>query len=307
MRLLFLAMLLALCSLAYPATEPDKEYLNLEFDTSCPGNNLQVTASAGGKPAVDVELRLVLYEPYQGLRAIAHTDKDGEAHFYIEKVGKYRIYPNNEDYEIDSQFENFFFTKLCPPPPPKEMEISTELDCEAGLLMIEASHAGEPLSDVLIVGSQWASYTQSDGKTFLPLDGNTLGFNATKTGYADESIGTGTRCSFDCLSDDDCEMEEFCDVGDCKEVIPLGDCGRAKEHEWVPYACCDDSACDEGLVCRGYICVVLPPAQNDTNESGGTAGNETESGEAEGLDIEGCIAPAAFIALLSCALFYRKD
>ncbi len=272
MRLLVFFLVL----ISVSAAREELPVIHLDMTTSCPGNNLHIVATANGVPAEDVEIRLVLYEPFYGLRALKHTDSKGEADFQVDKTGKYRVYLSSDYYEHEP-FEILFVPNLCPPPPAKQFNVSTALNCKQGLVLISVYHGGEAISDATVESSGWAALTPSDGILIFPIEGNEMKIKVFKAGFANKSGILDTRCSFSCISSQDCEEDEYCVQGDCKQLT--GECGRPINHTWVPYECCDDSACPEDLYCRAFICVVLPkePPEppdnglNDTaNESGAT-------------------------------------
>ena len=114
-------LLLLLWSFSMAAEADIVYYLGLEMETSCPGDILSVDAIASnGEPAPDVELRLVLHEPFQGLRALKHTDSDGHTFFELTRNGTYRIYINTDAYNHET-YEIFQYPESCPPPPPEQL------------------------------------------------------------------------------------------------------------------------------------------------------------------------------------------
>ncbi|MFZ5500397.1 MAG: hypothetical protein ACOY58_00575, partial [Candidatus Micrarchaeota archaeon] len=89
MRLVILLLFL----LPLPLAANTTYRLDLTAEASCPGDVITVeTMASNGMPAPDVELRLVLYEPYQGLRALKHTNASGQTFFELTRNGTYRIY-----------------------------------------------------------------------------------------------------------------------------------------------------------------------------------------------------------------------
>jgi hypothetical protein len=190
MRLSFLLALLSVSSSAWAMGT-----LNLSFSTSCPDDLLQMDlSSSDGTVPSGIELRLVLYEPYNGLRGIAHTDENGSASIGLARTGEYRIYLYNTTYDHPDYIE-FNYTRMCPAPPPKSMNLSISADCENGLVLVNAS-SGLPVGDVFILGDEWSSMTGPAGTTVLPFDGSDYVFLiAQKKGYMTESGWYGTGCT----------------------------------------------------------------------------------------------------------------
>lgn len=170
-------------------------HLNLEMESSCPGNILNVEAIASnGEPAPDVELRLVLYSPYQGLRALKHTDVNGQTFFELTKNGTYRIYINTDAYDHE-QYEEFYYPEMCPAPPPRQMNISVEADCDSRILKINVTDAGIPLENVFVHSLHWSSMSGSIGIAALPLEQDDYFVIAEKDGYNPQTIFLEDVCT----------------------------------------------------------------------------------------------------------------
>jgi hypothetical protein len=170
-------------------------HLGLEMESSCPGNILYVDAIASNnEPAPDVELRLVLYSPYQGLRALKHTDANGQTFFELTRNGTYRIYINTDVYDHE-QYEEFDYPESCPPPLPKQMNISVEADCDSRLLKINAADAGAPLEAVFVHSLHWSSMSGSIGTAALPLEQDDYFVIAEKDGYDSQTIFLEDICT----------------------------------------------------------------------------------------------------------------
>jgi len=182
MRLFAISLLILSISFAANTTYR----LDLEMHTECPGDMLMVDAIASnGEPAPDVELRLVLYEPYQGLRALKHTDYDGHTAFELTKNGTYRIYINTDAYNA-KDYEVFRYPQMCPPPPPKKLFAVVEVDCGSGSVRADITDGVSPVKGIFARTLHWSSMTGEDGMISLPLeeddyfiaigDGNSEGF-----------------------------------------------------------------------------------------------------------------------------------
>src|SRR5262249_25503201 len=136
-------------------------FIKVAASASCPGNTLTMNlTTSDGAPATGVEIRLVLYEPFQGFRGLEHTDQNGIATIELTKSGKYRISLFTRDYDYDPYTE-FDYPSLCPPPPPKQMNISVEPDCGRDITLVTASYNGTPLQGVFVSGENWSSLTGS--------------------------------------------------------------------------------------------------------------------------------------------------
>lgn len=170
-------------------------FLNLTESISCPGDNLTINALASdGTAPSGIELRLVLYEPYYGLRGIAHTDANGSASIPLSKTGNYRIYPTTADYNHPDYVE-FNYTELCPPPPLKEMNLSVFADCTDEILVINATSQGAPLGDVFVSTDSWSSMTGQIGSAVIPFQGDDYVFiSAQKQSFSPLSGWFGTSC-----------------------------------------------------------------------------------------------------------------
>lgn len=90
---LLLVLLISLVSPAYALPE-----LTLSAAKQCPGDIVHINATADGQPAPGVELRIVLYLPYQGLVALQHSAADGTVSVELKKGGTYRIYMYSQHY-----------------------------------------------------------------------------------------------------------------------------------------------------------------------------------------------------------------
>ena len=279
MRLAFLVLLLA--CVAYADNVTIKRSLALEMNASCPGNILSVDAVASdGSPAPDVELRLVLYYPYQGLRALKHTDVYGKTFFELTKNGTYRVYINTDAYNAP-QYIAFEYPALCPPPPPKTFEVKAAADCADNLTVISASAGGMPLANVTVTSERWSSVTGASGTVEFPLEEGYVFVSAKAPGY-------GTRESYfyitcapppECEGDADCGESQYCSGGSCMNLT--GGCGFAENHTWFVFECCEDAECGSGQECENNTCSAIPapPKQNITaNETKNTTGETSDQG-----------------------------
>src|SRR4030042_4538607 len=159
MRFAFLLLFMLPLSLAANTTYR----LDLFMESSCPGDILHVDAVASnGQPAPNVRLRLVLYEPYQGLGALKPTNASGQTFFELTRNGTYRIYINTDDYNHE-RYSVFQYPVSCPPPPPKQMVVDLEIGCDSRLMKISVSDGDAPLEDVFVQSRYWSSMTGKSG------------------------------------------------------------------------------------------------------------------------------------------------
>ncbi|MFH0885299.1 MAG: hypothetical protein V1861_06325 [Candidatus Micrarchaeota archaeon] len=287
-------------------------YLYVNASASCPGNMLLMNATASdGLPAPDVELRLVLYLPYQGLRALQHTDKDGLASVELTKNGSYRIYMNTDAYEHE-KFVEFEYPRMCPPPPPQPMNISIEPDCENLRLSIttKANETGAPLEGVFLLAGNWSSFSGKSGSVSVPFEKGYVFIRVERANYTGQEFYFDASClpPSECLADGDCSELEFCSGGNCTNVT--GACGYPENHSWVAYGCCADADCgNESMFCGNNTCMIKPlppdiPLSNATNisnminESNAT-GNETGATE-ESVPSGACTAVFILLIALAC-------
>lgn len=171
-------------------------HLNLEMESSCPGNILNVDAIASnGEPAPDVELRLILYYPYQGLRALKHTDANGQTFFELTKNGTYYIYINTDAYDHE-RYEVFDYPESCPPPPPKQMNVSIAADCDNAMLAMNVSEGAIPLEDAFVRSLHWSSMSGRTGIAALPLEQDDYFLIFEKDGYTSQTIFLEDVCVF---------------------------------------------------------------------------------------------------------------
>lgn len=298
----FLVFSLLLLCLAFADNETEiKRSLTLITSTSCPGDLLLMNATASdGMPAFDVELRLVLYVPYQGLRALQHTDENGLASVQLTKNGTYRVYINTEKYNTP-QYITFQYPKLCPPPPPKSYEIEAEVDCKNNYTIIRASVNGTPLSNLTVQSEKWSSVTSDSGEVSFPLELGYLYVSASRSGFSTKQFFVYVTCEPEpeCESDSMCTESQYCSGGSCLSLG--GDCGFAANHTWFNYECCSDSGCGFGMECLNNSCVEKPKPQipnitNQTNQSGNVTAPQTPE------DAGACPFPAfALLAMLLLA------
>jgi hypothetical protein len=166
------------------------------MESTCPGNILNVDAIASnGQPAPDIELRLVLYEPYQGLRALKHTDANGQTFFELTRNGTYRIYINTDAYNHE-QYEVFDYPESCPPPAPKQMHVAATKDCENALLVVNVTDGGIPLENVFVRSLHWSSMSGGTGAVALPLEEDDYFIILEKSGYSPQTIFLEEPCVF---------------------------------------------------------------------------------------------------------------
>jgi hypothetical protein len=282
MRALLLSLLII--SLSF-AAEQELPTFNLTLESTCPGDILQINTSlSDGTKPVGIELRLVLRVPFQGLRAIQWTDGNGTASMEISKPGIYRLYIDKSDIYDSPPFVTFNYSEMCPPPPPKDFNLTVEPDCNKSIVGISVIRKGKPLEDVFVTTKDWSSLTGLTGNVSFPLEEGFFYINAEKSGFATVERYEEIDCTPpECLSNIDCDDNQICFNESCTNIT--GDCGYATNHTWVPYTCCDVSDCGTGYNCTNHSCVELPPANltlNVTNISlQNLTLNETEIPEPE--------------------------
>ena len=182
----FFAFAILLVSVAWAAT------LDITTSTSCPGNVLTVNAytSDNSSPA-GIELRLLLYDPYNGLKALLDTDANGTASANLSRTGYYRIYPSTIAY-IHPDYVDFNYTAMCPPP---GINLSISADCSRDILLINATSQGAPLADAFLSADSWSSLTSQSGRAAIPFQGEDYVFvSAQKQSLSPWSGWFGTGC-----------------------------------------------------------------------------------------------------------------
>jgi hypothetical protein len=257
-------------------------YLHVSASASCPGDVLLMNATGSdGLPAPDVELRLVLYYPYLGLRALQHTNQSGLAAVQLTKNGTYRIYISTDAYD-HPKYVTFDYPAICPPPPPKAMDISVEPDCDAGMLRILAHSNGTPLESVFISAGNWSSLTGASGWASFPLEEGSVYIRAEKSNYSTREFFAEVSCAPppECEADADCPDDAYCSGGNCLNVT--GECGHPANHSWVSYECCSDAECSSESLCANNTCIARPappPAPPASNATASESANETQNTE----------------------------
>ncbi len=259
MRIAVFLLLLAATSFSLNATII--RFMNVTTSTSCPGDWLYMNATASdGTPAPGVELRLVLYEPYWGLRAMEHSDANGLASVQLTRAGYYRLYMYTNDYNHD-QYVEFDYPSMCPPPPPTPMNLTVSVDCNDSVIIITAASGGAPVSGVFVSTQDWSSMTGDSGTVSIPLEEGDLFVNATKKGYASQAFYQTVSCAPppQCTDSSSCADYQACLAQECVNLS--GTCGYAANHAWTSYACCSDSDCGNISMCVSNTCVprTMPP------------------------------------------------
>jgi hypothetical protein len=328
MRILLLALLIFL---SFSFAQDDLEItraLNLQMSSSCPGNILHVSVIASdGIPVSDVELRLVQYDPYQGLRALKHTNESGETFFELNHPAYYLIYMRlvNDTYNHPDYFE-YNYSSLCPPPPPRQMSVSIMKDCKTMTLALSIFSSNGSVAGALVTSPEWSSLSNDRGIAIIPFKEGDALLRIEKSGFASVNISERILCS-GCLADYDCADNERCDneSSSCVPVNISGGCGYAWNHAWYPYQCCEDADCGNVSTCQDNSCVVVPSTppiimnqtngliQNGTNSNGTIANlNNTNTAGANGTGATGagggiCGASAllfAIAAIYSCFIIF---
>jgi hypothetical protein len=256
MRAAVILLLIAAASFAENATII--RFMNVTTSTSCPGDWLFMNATdSEGSPAPDVELRLVLYEPYQGLRALEHTGQDGLASVQLTNAGHYRLYMYTAGYNHD-QYVEFDYPALCPPPPPKAMNVTAYANCTDMLLHVSVSSGGSPLPGVFVTTQDWSSMTADSGNASFPFSEGYIFINASKAGYSNPAFYYLASCAPppECTDDSGCADGQSCLGQECINLT--GSCGYPQNHTWVRYACCGDGDCGNASMCVNNTCVLRP-------------------------------------------------
>ncbi len=300
-------MVLILAGLSFSLNLTVIRFMNVSTSTSCPGDWLYMNATdSEGSPVPDVELRLVLYEPYQGLRALEHTGPDGLASVQLTKPGHYRLYIyTNDSYDHD-QYVEFDYPSMCPPPPPVGMNVSVATDCQEKLLIINVTSGGAPLSGVFISAQDWSSMTGDSGSVSFPLEEGDVFINASKQGYSNQPFYYTASCAPppECTDDSGCFGFQACLQGDCINLT--GTCGYPADHAWVFYACCSDLDCGNASICRNHTCVLRPsPPANASIPNATNTTNLTPPSNATGTKptggAGGCLGSVLLLMVLAIA------
>ncbi|MBU0527180.1 hypothetical protein KKE92_01755 [Candidatus Micrarchaeota archaeon] len=309
MRIFLFLFLLSAFSFSLNVTH----FLNIETEIICPDNDLVMTAIASnGSPAPAVELRVVLHSPYQGLRAVKTTDKDGIAVAELTKTGLYRIYINTEFYNHDD-FVEFNYSELCPAPPPKQFNISVIPLCNQSQLMVQVAEDDVPLQDVFVRTLNWSSTTNNYGQVILPLDEGYVYIVANKSGFVRQEFWIDINCtpappppSPECLQNPDCAPNQICENETCVNIS--GTCGYAENHSWIDYACCEDNDCGYKMICENNSCIIKPaPKPNITENISSNDSNKSTLAEDEGpSQIQLGIIAAILILLIITGYFVLK-
>jgi hypothetical protein len=136
----------------------------------------------------------------------------------------------------------------------------------AGLYEFTATKAGYyDFGGLFVVNQTQAALPENDSNQT----------NQTVTPPANQTNQTVTPPEPQCTSDSNCLPNQACSGGVCV-LVERGTCGRIENHKWVPYECCSQSECGQGLGCMENRCV----QSGTTNQS--TPG-ETPQGQSEGL------------------------
>jgi len=263
MRILLFLFFLSAFSFSLNVTH----FLNIETEIICPDNDLVMTAiSSDESPASAVELRVVLYLPYQGLRAVKTTDKDGIAVAELTKTGLYRIYINTELYNHDD-FVEFNYSELCPAPPPKQFNVSVTPLCNESRMMVQVAEDDIPIQDVFVRTLNWSSTTNNNGQAIFPLDEGYVYIVANKSGFVRQEFWIDINCTPEppppppeCLQNPDCALNQICENETCVNIS--GTCGYAENHSWINYECCEDNECGYKMICANKSCILEPPKEN---------------------------------------------
>ncbi len=243
-------LILLLVSLSFAQAPEIKRSISVDGEVECPGDILHFEIRASdGSFADNVELRLVLHYPYQGLTAIKNVD-GGIGSFQLTKNGTYRIYIKTEQYNHDD-FVQFDYPKMCPPVPQRQLALSIDPDCSANTMIVKATDP-EPVKDAIISSGNWSTTTNSEGEAIVPFVEGINRVSVSKENY------TGAEQYFDidcnppeCLENNECGSDEICSNFSCIKIS--GDCGFAQNHSWYQYQCCGNSDCN-GSICINNSC-----------------------------------------------------
>ncbi len=171
----FFALVMVMVSMVWAAG------LNLTTSTSCPGDVLTVHAQTSDNSSPSgFQLRLLLYNPYNGLVDTFFTDANGSASINLSRAGYYRIYFNTTAYTHPDYVD--FNHALCPPLPPDQINLSISADCSRDILLINATSQGAPLGDVFLSADSWSSMTSQSGSAAIPFQGGDYAFISAQKG-----------------------------------------------------------------------------------------------------------------------------
>ena len=261
-------LFLLLISVSFAQEEPViTRYLYLEAEKFCPDDNFVITAtSSSGSPAPGVELRIVLYEPYQGLRALETTDANGQTETRITKTGHYRIYIRTDEYNHPGYLE-FDYPELCPPPPPEQYDVAIDYDCENNLTTVTVTKEAEPLEGVEVSTDIWSSTTSQKGIVVFPMKQGNIRFYTEFPGYLPVNLTETIDCTPpECLQDLNCSFNQICRNESCVNIT--GECGYPENHSWISYDCCEDEECGFRMICQNHSCIIRPePPKPEINET----------------------------------------
>ncbi|MBS3067590.1 carboxypeptidase regulatory-like domain-containing protein [Candidatus Micrarchaeota archaeon] len=209
---------------------------------------------------------------FAGPLGSAQTDERGVAVIEIEK-GSYTVVASYDSVAYAST--SFTADKdSC-----EDIKVDHVFVCPDLLLIKLTDSAGNSLEGVSIslVGSNRPSdFKSTDANGIASFDtvpsgsytvsGSSGSASISKTIEVDKSQCVG------CSNDNICKTDESCNTSEyqCEKVE--GECGYAKEHQWVNYECCKDSDCKTGYKCDNNVCKekkydIVVPSQTNVSDN----------------------------------------
>jgi parallel beta-helix repeat protein len=232
--------------------DPQKSALSLDFDSSC--NGTVVTVTARGDPVEGATVSV------DGSR-VGTSDSDGKVEFDSGCGDAVRVHSTSSGYLPADETFDLVGCGECQPP-----ECATDSDCSSDKRCLEQMCVPVPCECGVVETHQCSSYECcSDAQCAV-----------------DESCQSHV-CSkkpvYECTSDAQCSATKYCDIpagaagGSCKVVA--GECGKVENHAFVAYGyeCGTEPgcpACGSGFACVSHNCI-----QNDvTCPSTGIVGDK---------------------------------
>jgi hypothetical protein len=215
----------------------EKRDVQVDWKQLCPDNKIRLTVSDGTESATNVEVRMILYDPYSGIVESGHTNSRGTIDFDANSNGTYRFYFQSGKYEYPDEplsIDYVLCYKMAEPECLTDSDCPSSESCQAGECQPVQCNCGLVM-DHECIGFECCSDDHcndvevcSDNEC-VPLNG--------ECGYAENHKWT----EYACCSDSDCPDSQECADHECIKVSST---------------CADDAGCAVGEICSEGKCMV---------------------------------------------------
>jgi len=203
-----------------PPHNGGSKQFSVSSGTSCEPDKVTFTTMFNSEPVSGATVRLVLYDPWEGIVGELDSDSNGHVSFTLPNAGNYRYYVTKPGY---TGYDGSFDYTLCIKPP----ECENDSNCPSGEKCVNGECKPECEKDADCPSGE--KCVNGECKPGCEKDSD------CPTG----EICIGNSCRPECISDADCKTCQTCENSKCVQKAD---------------GCIKDADCSKGYTCDACEC-----------------------------------------------------